>query len=488
MTLPPRQTRALPRDDPAVGDEGAGDDRALADAEDLADLGPALDDLDDLRLEQALERGLDVVGELVDDVVEPDVDAFGLGRPPGGLGDLRVEADHDRVRRGRQHDVVVGDVAGALEQDVEPDVLLVELLERVGDRAERAGHVGLEDDPQLLGLAGLDLAVEVLEGGAATPLPALGGATALRASTIDRASFSSPTTRRMSPASGTSARPSTTTAVDGPALVTRLPLSFSSARTRPNVSPTTMMSPTLSVPVWTSAVATGAATLVQLRLDDRADRRALRVGLELLQVGDQQDHLDQLVEPDPGLGRDRHHRHVAAVLLDDDAGLGQLGLDPVRVGVGLVDLVEGDDDRHLGRLGVADRLERLGHDAVVGGDDDHRDVGDPGAAGAHGGERLVARRVEEDDALAVVGDLARADVLGDPAALAGGDLGRPDGVEQAGLAVVDVAHHGDDRSARLEERRVVLLEQDLLGRLGDRPVGLRLRPGRPAAWAASATS
>jgi hypothetical protein len=47
-----------------------------------------------------------------------------------------------------------------------------------------------------------------------------------------------------------------TTALDGPAFVTRLPRSFSSARTRPNVSPTTMMSPTLSVPVWTSAVAT----------------------------------------------------------------------------------------------------------------------------------------------------------------------------------------------------------------------------------------
>ena len=46
------------------------------------------------------------------------------------------------------------------------------------------------------------------------------------------------------------------------------------------------------------------------------------------------------------------------------------------------------------------------------------------AAGAHRRERLVARRVEEDDALAVVGDLAGADVLGDAAALAGRDLGR----------------------------------------------------------------
>ena len=195
-----------------------------------------------------------------------------------------------------------------------------------------------------------------------------------------------------------------------------------------------------------------AAALVELRLDDRADRRSLRVRLELLEVGDEQDHLDQLVEPDARLRRDRHERHVAAVLLDDDAGLGQLGLDPVGVRVRLVDLVEGDDDRHLGRLRVADRLERLGHDAVIGRDDDDRDVGDAGAAGAHRRERLVARRVEEDDALAVLVDLARADVLGDAAALAGGDLGRPDRVEQARLAVVDVAHDRHDRGARLEER------------------------------------
>ena len=70
-------------DDPAVGDERAGDDRALADAEDLADLGAALDDLDDLRLEQALEGRLDVVGQLVDDVVQPDVDALRPRRRDG---------------------------------------------------------------------------------------------------------------------------------------------------------------------------------------------------------------------------------------------------------------------------------------------------------------------------------------------------------------------------------------------------------------------
>ena len=116
-----------------------------------------------------------------------------------------------------------------------------------------------------------------------------------------------------------------------------------------------------------------------------------------------------------------------------------------------------------------DRLERLGHDPVVGRDDDHRDVGHPGAAGTHRGERLVTRRVEEDDAAAVLDDLAGADVLGDAAPLAGRDLGRPDRVEQARLAVVDVAHDGHDRGAWLEQRRIVLLEQDFLGGgLGDR--------------------
>ena len=228
-----------------------------------------------------------------------------------------------------------------------------------------------------------------------------------------------------------------------------------------------MMSPTLSVPGLDEGGRDRRRGPCRAR-PRRSCRSAVRFGLALSSWRSATSRIISISSsrPGPRLGRDRHERHVAAVLLDDDARLGQLGLDPVRVGVRLVDLVEGDDDRHLRRLGVADRLERLGHDAVVGGDHDDRDVGHPRAAGAHGGERLVARRVEEDDALAVVVDLARADVLGDAAALAGRDLGRPDRVEQARLAVVDVAHDGHDRGARLRARRVVLLEEDFLGRLG----------------------
>ena len=63
-------------------------------------------------------------------------------------------------------------------------------------------------------------------------------------------------------------------------------------------------------------------------------------------------------------------------------------------------------------------------------------------------ERLVAGRVEEHDVPAVDRDVVRADVLRDAAGFAFGDPRFADGVEQAGLAVVDVTHDRDDRRAR----------------------------------------
>ncbi len=65
-------------DDPAVLDVAAGDGPDLGDLEDLADLGPAQEGLLDDRLEEADDGLLELVGELVDDLVGPDLDAFFL--------------------------------------------------------------------------------------------------------------------------------------------------------------------------------------------------------------------------------------------------------------------------------------------------------------------------------------------------------------------------------------------------------------------------
>ena len=185
---------------------------------------------------------------------------------------------------------------------------------------------------------------------------------------------------------------------------------------------------------------------------------------------EQDDRLEQVVEVLLRLGRDVDEHRLAAPLLGLQAEVGHLGAHAVGLRALLVDLVDRDEDRDAGRLRVVDRLARLRHHAVVGRDHDDRDVGDLGAAGAHGGERLVARRVEEGDRLVAVVDLVGADVLGDAAGLARDDLGLADGVEQRRLAVVDVAHDRDDRRALDEVLGGVLelgLLVDVVGRVDD---------------------
>ena len=148
-------------------------------------------------------------------------------------------------------------------------------------------------------------------------------------------------------------------------------------------------------------MATGPRPDVELGLEHDALGPAGRVGRELLELGDDEQLLEQVVDAQV-LGR-RHldDDRVAAPRLGHELVLGELAEHALRIGVVLVDLVDRHDDRHLGRLGVVDRLDRLGHHAVVGGDDEHDDVGGVGATGPHLRERGVARRVEERDLAAV---------------------------------------------------------------------------------------
>ena len=158
--------------------------------------------------------------------------------------------------------------------------------------------------------------------------------------------------------------------------------------------------------------------------------------------------------PLPGECADLAEQRVAAPLFRHQAELGELAAHALGVRVRLVDLVDRDDDRHLGRVRVSHRFLGLRHHAVVGGDHQHDDVGGLRAARAHRGERLVARRVEEGDRAARRVHRVGADVLRDAAGLAGDDVGLADAVEQAGLAVVDVAHDGHDRRPADACRRV----------------------------------
>ena len=208
----------------------------------------------------------------------------------------------------------------------------------------------------------------------------------------------------------------------------------------------------------------GALALVQTGFHHGALGAAVGVGLQLLHFRHQIDVLQQLVNAHAGHGRNGHADHIAAPGFRNQLILGQLLHHALGVGGGLIHLVDGHNDGHIGSLGMVDGLNGLGHDAVVGSHHQNRNVGHVRAAGTHAGERLMARGIQEGDGLAVHTDLVRADVLGDAAGLALGHMGLADGVQNAGLAVVNVAHNHHNRGTLHQISLVVLfhLEQTLL--------------------------
>ncbi len=188
-----------------------------------------------------------------------------------------------------------------------------------------------------------------------------------------------------------------------------------------------------------------ASALIDARLDDLALAPPRVIGGELKDFGLKQDGVEELGDALLLERRDLAEDRGAAPLFGLQAQLRELGLDPVHIGFGQVDFVDGDDNRDLGGLGVVDGLAGLGHYAVVRGDDEDDDVGDIGAAGPHLREGRMARGIEEGDPALGRLDLVGADVLRDPAELASDDVGLADRVEELGLSVIDVAHDRDDR-------------------------------------------
>src|SRR3989338_4871967 len=141
----------------------AADRAELGDDEDLAHLGLPERRLPDLGGEHPGQRRLEIVDHVVDDIVAPDVHAVRLRLARRLRLGLHVEADDDGGGRGGEHDVALVDGADRAVDDLELDLVGRETLERVGQRLDGALHVGLEDQPELLHLARLDLLLQPLE-------------------------------------------------------------------------------------------------------------------------------------------------------------------------------------------------------------------------------------------------------------------------------------------------------------------------------------
>ena len=112
---------------------------------------------------------------------------------------------------------------------------------------------------------------------------------------------------------------------------------------------------------------------------------------------------------------------------------------------------------------MVDGFAGLLHDAVVGGNHQNNKVGHLGTTGTHGRKGFVAGRIKEHDFTALGLDVVSANVLGDAACFAAGDVGLAYGVEQRGFTVVNVTHDGNHGRARLERfRRVHFLGNQII--------------------------
>ena len=201
-----------------------------------------------------------------------------------------------------------------------------------------------------------------------------------------------------------------------------------------------------------------AASPVERRLDNGAGGLAVGVGLQLQHVGLQQHLLQQVVDANALLGGDILALVLTSPVLHQQVHVGQRALHLLGVGTGLVYLVDGKHHGHSGGLCMADGLLGLGHHIVVGGNDDDGYIRGLCTAGTHGGKRLVARRVEEGDVASVLQrHVVGADMLGDATGLAGNHVTLAYPVKQRCLAVVHVAHHGNDGVSGLEVLGLVLL-------------------------------
>src|SRR6516162_642563 len=149
--------------DHAIGDAATRYVADLGNLENLQDGGVTQHSLAHGRRQQAGHRLFHVVHEVVDDVVIADLDAGAFGGFARLLVGAHVEAEDRHARRLRQRHVGFGNAADTGMDHARADFVGGELLDRADDRFQRALHVGLDDQRQILAARGFELAHHLLE-------------------------------------------------------------------------------------------------------------------------------------------------------------------------------------------------------------------------------------------------------------------------------------------------------------------------------------
>ena len=406
----------------------------------LAHLGMAQQSLSVFGGQHTLHGGLNLVDGIVNHTVHPHIYIGPRCAVPGsGIG-ANIKAHDNRLRGRGQHHIGLIDGTHAAVDYPHPHFLVAQLLQRSLHSLHAALHIGLDDEVQVLHLACLNLVEQILQRNLGHRSVGFGALLSLALLHQLAGQLFVGHGVEGGAGGGRLGKARNLHRHGGAGRCNLLPLV---ADHSPHAAHGGSCDDNIALMQRSVLHQQGghrAAALVQPGLDYCALSGAVGVCLQLAHLGSQGQHFQQIVHAHAGLGRDGAHNGVAAPILAYQAVLRQLLLDALGIGLGLIHLIDSHNNGNPRRLGVVDRLHRLGHDTVLGSHHQNGNIRHHGASGAHGGERLVARGVQEGNGLSVDLHLIGADVLGDAAGLAAGHMGVADIVQQAGLAVVDMAH------------------------------------------------
>ena len=190
-----------------------------------------------------------------------------------------------------------------------------------------------------------------------------------------------------------------------------------------------------------------ATAFVEARFNHNTLCGAVGVGFQFLHLCNEQDSLQQLVNILMRLGGNRNADCISTPLFGDELIFRQLLHHALRVGAGAIHLIDCDNNRNIRRFRVVNRFHCLRHDAIIRCNHQNRDICRLRAACAHCSEGRMAGRIQEGDILPVDRYAVCADVLRNAARFALCYRGVANRIQQGGFAVVNVAHHHNNRIA-----------------------------------------
>src|SRR5579884_344048 len=135
----------------------------LADAERLPHFGVALDRLLENRLQQTGHGHLHLIDQLINDRVQANIDLLLLGRRLCTALRAYVKANDDRIGGGSEQNIALGNGAHPGMQHTHANFIVRKPLESIGKDLGSAAHIGLDDEIQILDLTLLEVLVQGIQ-------------------------------------------------------------------------------------------------------------------------------------------------------------------------------------------------------------------------------------------------------------------------------------------------------------------------------------